>query len=151
MTKRAGLYARVARGEESGSNHNLTSQLVACREYAISHGWTIVAELHEDERGASGLARDLPQLAQIRRMAQDGDFDVLVVRDRERISRDAAWYLAVEQELQQAGVQIACVSSGPGVTVTPAMIGCSLAWAKFRSWRRVRLADGATALERRQS
>ena len=90
MTKRAVLYARVARGDEFDSNHNLTNQLAACREYAISHGWAIVAELHEDERGASGLARDLPRLAQVRRMAQDGDFDVLVVRDPARISRDAA-------------------------------------------------------------
>jgi hypothetical protein len=48
-----------------------------CREYALQQGWTLVAELAEDERGAFGAALELPQLNKIREMARNKDFDIL--------------------------------------------------------------------------
>jgi len=86
----------------------------------------VIAELHEDERGVSGLALDPPQLAAIRGMAQAQEFDVLIVRDLSRISRSATICLAVEQELQRAGIQIACVTGGQTPTVTTKTSACPL-------------------------
>jgi Tol biopolymer transport system component len=85
---------------------NLAGQLEMCRNYAQEHGYTIVAELAEDDRGASGAEIDLPQLNKVRDMAQAGEFDVLVAREIDRLSRNLAKQLIVEQELQRAGVQI---------------------------------------------
>ena len=124
MSKRAVLYARVAVGDADGANHKLVEQLAQCRNYALAQGWTVIAELHEDERGVSGLALDPPQLVAVRRMAHAGEFDVLVVRDLDRISRNVARCLVVEQELEQAGIQIACVTGGTATIVMPKSSGC---------------------------
>ena len=126
MSKRAVLYARVAVGDADGANHKLVEQLAQCRNYALAQGWTVIAELHEDERGVSGLALDPPQLAAVRRMAHAGEFDVLVVRDLDRISRSMTKCLAMEKELQRVGIQIACVTGGLATTVVPRTCGCSL-------------------------
>lgn len=46
---------------------------------ALDNGWQTIAELAEDDRGASGASFELPELNHARDMAQKGEFDVLVV------------------------------------------------------------------------
>jgi len=104
--KRAVLYARVSGDDRGKEGRNLAGQLATGRKYAQEHGYVIVEELSEDDRGASGAEIDLPELNQIREMAEAGDFDVLVVREIDRLSRNLAKQLIVEQELKQVGVQI---------------------------------------------
>lgn len=116
MSKRAVLYARTAVAD--GASRKLREQLDQCRDYALAKGWVVIAELREDERGVSGLALNPPQLVAIRGMARAKQFDVLIVSDLNRISRNVTTYLAVEQELQRAGIQIACVTDGE----TPAIM-----------------------------
>jgi site-specific DNA recombinase len=106
MTKRAALYARVSSDDRSKDGRNLEGQLEMGREYAQKHGYTVVAELAEDDRGASGAEIDLPQLNRIREMAANDEIDVLIVREIDRLSRNLAKQLIVEQELRQAGVSI---------------------------------------------
>lgn len=104
--KRAVLYARVSGDDRKNEGRNLLSQLEMCREYATSHQWQIVAELAEDDRGASGASFELPKLNQLLDMAQAGAFDVLVVREVDRLSRQLAKQLIVEAELKRNKVQI---------------------------------------------
>ena len=66
MTKRALLYARVSGDDTGKDGRNLAGQLELCRNYALEHGYEIVAELHEDDRGASGAIFELPQLNSVR-------------------------------------------------------------------------------------
>lgn len=96
MTKRAVLYARVSGDDRHRDDRNLIGQLDMCREYAEQHGYEIVDELAEDDRGASGAAFDLPQLTKVREMARERVFDVLVVREIDRLSRSLAKQLIVE-------------------------------------------------------
>src|SRR5512138_741539 len=96
---RAALYARVSGDDSRNESRNLQSQLTMCREYAAAHDYTIVAELAEDDRGASGAAFELPQLNRLRELARAGAFDVLVVRDLDRLSRRLAKQLSVEAVL----------------------------------------------------
>lgn len=104
--KRAVLYARVS-GDDSGKDgRNLAGQIEMGREYATQHGYSVVAELPEDDKGASGADIDLPQLNHIREMAQAGEFDILIVREIDRLSRNLAKQLIVEEELKRAGVGI---------------------------------------------
>ena len=107
MTGRAVLYARVAVGGEGAGRRGLDRQLEACRQHAQGQGWEIMAELAEDERGVSGLSLDRPQLNCLLAMARAGQFDVLVVRDLYRLSRDLGDLLVLQEELRQHGVQIA--------------------------------------------
>jgi site-specific DNA recombinase len=65
-----------------------------------------VAELAEDDRGASGASFELPQLNRVREMASSGAFDILVVREIDRLSRNLAKQLIVEEELRRTGVDI---------------------------------------------
>ncbi len=106
MSKRAVLYARVSGDDRGREGRNLGGQLEMCRDYATKRGYTIVAELAEDDRGASGASFELPRLNEVRDLAQGGLFDVLVVREIDRLSRNLAKQLIVEDELKRAGVSI---------------------------------------------
>lgn len=104
--KRAVLYARVSSDDRQEEDRNLLGQLDMCRRYAQSRDYQVVAELHEDDRGASGAAFDLPQLNHVRDLACSEAFDVLIVRELDRLSRSLAKQLFVENELQRHGVEI---------------------------------------------
>ena len=106
MTKRAVLYARVSSDDTRAEGRNLAGQIEMCRAYAAQHGYAVVAELSEDDKGASGFAFELPQLNRVRDMAQAGQFDTLIVREIDRLSRSLVKQLIVEEELRRAGVQI---------------------------------------------
>ena len=104
--KRAVLYARVRGDDSANDGRNLIGQLNMCREYAKAQGYVIVADLAEDDRGASGAEIDLPQLNRVRKMAVAGEFDVLVVRELDRLSRNMVKQLIVEDELKRTGATI---------------------------------------------
>ena len=106
MAKRAVLYARVSKDDRRTEGRNLASQIEMCKEYALEHGWRIVAELSEDDRGASGASFELPELNTVLDMARAAAFEVLVVREIDRLSRNLAKQLIVEEELKRNGVQI---------------------------------------------
>lgn len=106
MTKRAILYARVSRDDTRQEGRNLDGQIQMGQEYANKQGYLIVAELKEDDKGASGVDINLPKLNEVRTMARNGQFDVLIVREIDRLSRSLAKQLIVEQELKQEGVEI---------------------------------------------
>lgn len=106
MPKRAVLYARVSGDDRHTEGRNLAGQLELCREYAEEHGYEVVAELAEDDRGAPGAAFELPQLNRVRELARVGGFDILVVREMDRLSRRLAKQLFVEEELRRAGITI---------------------------------------------
>ena len=106
MKKRCVLYARVSGDDRGKDGRNLEGQLEMGREYAHERGYTVVEELPEDDRGASGADIDLPQLNRIRDLARTHKFDILVVRELDRLSRNLAKQLIVEEELKNAGVAI---------------------------------------------
>lgn len=106
VLEQAALYARVSGDDRGKDGRNLSGQLDDCREFAGAKGYKIVAELAEDDRGASGYEIDLPQLNKVREMAQVGKISVLIVRELDRLSRNLAKQLIVEEELRRAGVRI---------------------------------------------
>jgi site-specific DNA recombinase len=106
MAKRAVLYARVSGDDRHVDGRNLGSQIEMCREYARQRGYTVVAELSEDDRGARGADFDLPMLTQALIMARSDDYDVLVVRELDRFARRLTKQIVVEEELKRSGVLI---------------------------------------------
>ncbi|HNM37846.1 MAG TPA: recombinase family protein, partial [Anaerolineales bacterium] len=84
MNDRAVTYARVSGDDRVKDGRNLSGQLDICREHALKKGYQIVAELSEDDRGASGVSFELPALNQALEMAKNGEFDILVVREIDR-------------------------------------------------------------------
>jgi len=106
MSKRAVIYARVSKDDRKNDGRNLESQLEMGREYALKQGYQIVAEVPEDDRGASGAVFDLPGLSRILEMAGGNEFEILIVREIDRLSRSLAKQLFVEKELNRSGVSI---------------------------------------------
>lgn len=106
MSKRAVIYARVSGDDRGKEGRNLAGQLEMGREYAQDRAYKVVAELAEDDRGASGYEINLPELNRVREMAAAGEFDVLVVRELDRLSRNLAKQLIVEEELKRHGVRV---------------------------------------------
>lgn len=106
VLERAILYARVSGDDRGKEGRNLAGQLEMGRDYAKEKGYQVAEELAEDDRGASGAEIDLPQLNRIRELAHNGAFDVLVVRELDRLSRSLAKQLIVEEELKKAGVRV---------------------------------------------
>lgn len=104
MSKRAVLYARVSGDDRQNSTSSLEGQLDLGRERVNQKGYRTIAELAEDE--VSGARLDAPKLNQALEMARRGEFDVLVVRELDRLARSLAKQLIVEEELRRAGVQI---------------------------------------------
>jgi site-specific DNA recombinase len=133
MTKRAVLYARVAAGGEGIGKRELGRQLEACRHHVQDRGWEVMAELAEDERGVSGNSLDRPQLNCMLAMARAGEFDVLIVRDLYRLSRNLENLLVLEEELGQRGIQIVSVQHAG--SETPAIISLETVTAELRMAR----------------
>jgi site-specific DNA recombinase len=106
MKNRAVTYARVSGDDRMKDGRNLSGQLDICREHALRKGYQIVAELSEDDRGASGASFDLPALNQALEMAKNREFDILVVREIDRFARSLAKQLIIEQEFKRHRVQI---------------------------------------------
>lgn len=103
---RAVTYARVSGDDRHTEGRNLSSQSNMTREYALEHGYQIVKELAEDDRGANGASFELEQLNLAREMAHNNQFDVLIVREMDRLSRNLAKQLLVEEELKHNNVRI---------------------------------------------
>lgn len=106
MNARAVTYARVSGDDRDNQGRNLDGQLKMGREYCAKRGYRVIEELPEDVKGASGAEINLPQLNKIREMAVRHEFDVLVVRELDRLSRNLGKQLVVEEELKRHGVTI---------------------------------------------
>lgn len=104
MSKRAVLYARVSRDDAYNSTSSLAGQLDMCRALAAERGYVVIAELADND--VSGARMDAPELGRALDMARAGQFDVLIARELDRLSRSLAKQLIVEEDLKRAGVSI---------------------------------------------
>lgn len=103
---RALLYARKSTSD-AASWAGLASQLDLCREYAAAEGWHVVGELSEDQ--VSGADWMTPEIERALQLAEDGVFDVLIVRQMDRLARDLGKQLYIERQFERAGVMVVYV------------------------------------------
>jgi site-specific DNA recombinase len=106
MTKRAIIYGRVSYDDRDTEGRNLRGQIDMGREWAAEHGYSVLCELPEDDKGASGASFELPQLGKALEMSRGGEFDVFIVREIDRLSRNLAKQLAVEAEFKRHDVEV---------------------------------------------
>jgi site-specific DNA recombinase len=107
---RAAIYVRLSKEDRAGARSGIESCLVQQKnaERAIeAQGWHLAADrvfVDDDVSGAEILRR--PQLQAILLAAQRRAFDVLVLRDLDRLARDAARQAALLVQLKDAGVEV---------------------------------------------
>lgn len=103
---RAAIYARVSSDDRKKEGRNLQGQIDMAKDHAAKKGYLVVAEYAEDIRGQSGSDVDAPKLNEAIEAAYNREFDVLIVREFDRLARNIIKQLVVEQEFKQIGVQV---------------------------------------------
>jgi DNA invertase Pin-like site-specific DNA recombinase len=109
---RCAVYTRFS----SDSQHpaSIDDQLLACRRYAAQQGWRIFPEHEYADEALSGVGVE-HRPAYRRLLAALGGtppFEVLLVDDLSRLSRDAAEILRLVRLLQGLGVKLISVADG---------------------------------------
>jgi DNA invertase Pin-like site-specific DNA recombinase len=103
-TTRAALYSRVSTDEQAERGTSLADQQRRTGAYCETNGWEVAEQFVDD--GVSGATIHRPALQQLLRSANAGAFDVVVVTDPDRLSRDLVDGLVIERELARADVGI---------------------------------------------
>ena len=107
---RAAVYVRLSKEDRQGARSGIESCLVQQKnaERAIeSQAWHLAADrvfVDDDESGAEILRR--PKLQAMLLVAERRAFDVVVLRDLDRLARDAARQAALLVQLKDAGVEV---------------------------------------------
>lgn len=104
--KRAVLYARVSGDDRKYATSGIESQLADCRKYARERGYNIVSEYYETPDKQTSGADWLPEIEAILKLAQQSAFDVLVVREIDRLARNRFKQMSVEIQLEAHGVKV---------------------------------------------
>src|SRR6185436_10870827 len=84
LTKTAAIYARFSTDKQEA--RSLDDQLRRCRKFAADRGLEVVAEYQD--AAISGSTLDRVNLQKLLKDAKRGDFDVVLVDDLSRLSRD---------------------------------------------------------------
>lgn len=84
--KRFAIYARTAPVQEIGPNFALAEQVHQCKENGLSKGYKL-AEDQIYQEVASGASSKRPILDAVRKAAEEGKFDILIIRDYARLAR----------------------------------------------------------------
>ena len=102
MAEHAVLYARVST-EVQGEGYSLPTQLASGRAYADAHGYPIVGEYCDRE---SGEQLHRPQLDALLARARNDPFQVVVVHDLDRLTRNPSHLAVLELLLEEAGARV---------------------------------------------
>lgn len=95
---RVAIYLRVSTDDQA-DKYGLPAQLRACREYAATRGWSIIAEISDE--GVSGVILERPGLDRVRNMAREKAIDVVLMYDADRLSRELAHLLILKPEIEK--------------------------------------------------
>lgn len=102
------IYLRVS-SHGQRDNQSLPTQREACLAFAEREGWTVVGAVEEVY---TGTELERPQLARLTVGAKNGEFDVMLVFDEDRFSRDPLHLSVLLYGLKEAGVEVWSVRQG---------------------------------------
>ncbi|ANK83546.1 MAG: hypothetical protein TEF_16090 [Rhizobiales bacterium NRL2] len=106
---RAAIYARYS--SELQSDASIEDQVRACRERAVSDGFSIV-EVFSDFAISGGFLKNRPGIMSLMGQARSGEFDVVFAEALDRISRDQEDIAAIFKRLGHARVRIITLAEG---------------------------------------
>jgi site-specific DNA recombinase len=102
--KRAILYARVSTDEQARSGYSLAQQMEALRAYAAREEYEVLAEVTDP--GQSGASLERPGIDQVRDLVAAGGVSVVLVQDRDRLSREPAYHYLLKKEFEEHGCSL---------------------------------------------
>lgn len=104
--KRAVIYARYS--TDNQSHETIEVQVERCVEYAKQKGFNII-EVFADE-AVSGMKTNRPELQKLFGMAELGAFEVVLIYDQSRFSRDIVDWFSFRRTMQNHDIQIISVT-----------------------------------------
>src|SRR5262249_41023309 len=106
------IYARYS--SDSQSPTSIDDQIRKCREYAAAQGWEIAENEICADYGGSGCGLDRPAIARLLDLAASPirSFQIVLVDDSSRISRNLADAIRVSEQLTFLGVRLIFISQG---------------------------------------
>lgn len=110
-TETAAIYARCSNPSQSASS--IDGQVASCRRYAQAHEMVVYDEYVFLDEGMPGQHHDRSGLESLLDAAEEGPFDVVLIDDLSRLSRDNSHVLAVLRRLMFAGVRALSVDGRP--------------------------------------
>ena len=99
---KAALYTRVST-EEQSKGFSLPQQREALREYCDRNGYEVAGEFEDHSSGAS-LPR--PGLDELRDLVAAHGIDLVLVQDRDRLTREPAYIYILKEEFSQHGASL---------------------------------------------
>src|SRR2546430_970707 len=108
--RRAAIYIRMSDDKQENSPARQRSNI---DPYIRHRGYEVVGEPYEDH-GMRGWDQSRPNFLRLLRDAERGLFDVIVVDEMSRLSRDDSWEFIelVANPLRKAGVVVDVVGKG---------------------------------------
>jgi site-specific DNA recombinase len=105
---KAATYARFS--TEKQRDESIEDQVRNCQRYASQHGLSVVHQF--EDRAISGTSKNRPGFSSMLAAAQAGEFNVLLVDDLSRLSRDDVETKQVIRRFKFQGLRIVGVSDG---------------------------------------
>lgn len=109
-TMRCAVYARFSSDLQRATS--IEDQISTARRFAEGHGWALIDDCIFTDAALSGASLERPGIQALRAAAGrlPLPFDVLLVDDSSRVSRDLADAVRLLQELKFAGVRVIYIS-----------------------------------------
>src|SRR6266567_4059868 len=118
--KRAAIYARSYQLKQVGGTNSIRAQIDLCKAYCDEHGYTLSEDQMYYEVGEGPVDPDRPERERLRRAAQQGFIDVLVVASLERLTRDARANAILIEQLKAIGLGPPAAKKHPAKKHNPA-------------------------------
>ena len=110
MANRCALYARVST-EEQAEKFGLATQFTELRDQAGRKGYLCQPEWEFVDDGYSGADLDRPALGRLREVARQGEVDIVLVYDPDRLARKLAHQILLAEEFEKARVRLEFVTT----------------------------------------
>jgi site-specific DNA recombinase len=115
MANTAILYARVSTREQADHGYSLRQQIEALRKnHADCNGFEVIATI--EDPGFSGASLNRPGLGQVRKLVADGGVTVVLALERDRISREPAYYYLLKKEFEQHGTALKALNDAGDIS-----------------------------------
>jgi site-specific DNA recombinase len=108
--KRFAIYARSATSQDPTSNFAIADQIHECKEHGIAHGYELVEDQIYQEVIGGNTDKTPPQLERVLQCAKEGQFDVLILRSYDRLSRRTDRMPVLIATLEGYGVKVESVN-----------------------------------------
>jgi site-specific DNA recombinase len=106
--KRAAIYVRVSTDKQE-NNYSLSTQIEACLQRAKERGYIVETQHIYEEIKTGAIYRERPKLTELRVAARRGAFDVVIVYDLDRLSRESEHQTIIIEDLAYNRVKLECV------------------------------------------